>query len=166
MIGKWLTWVLGLFMIASSAGAQEPHGAHRILFVCTGNYYRSRYAEAVFNHLAYAKKLPWVAISRGLDTSKPHDPFNLSPIVVKDLQSKNIPFDPRNPIALTESDLQSLNLGDQVVALDEKEHRPMVQKKFPKWEGRFTYFHVVDKIAPETLPSIYTQVSEIVDHLK
>ena len=38
----------------------------RVLFVCTGNYYRSRFAEAVFNHLAAARGLPWRAVSRGL----------------------------------------------------------------------------------------------------
>ncbi|MBA4192619.1 MAG: low molecular weight phosphatase family protein, partial [Planctomycetaceae bacterium] len=37
-----------------------------VLFLCTGNYYRSRHAEAVFNHHATAAGLNWRATSRGL----------------------------------------------------------------------------------------------------
>ena len=37
----------------------------KILFLCTGNYYRSRYAEEIFNHMARNKGLPWRAFSRG-----------------------------------------------------------------------------------------------------
>ncbi len=39
------------------------------LFVCTGNFYRSRFAEAVFNHEAGHAGLGWRAFSRGL---RPH----------------------------------------------------------------------------------------------
>jgi protein-tyrosine-phosphatase len=35
----------------------------RVLFLCTGNYYRSRYAEELFNHLARAEGLGWRAFS-------------------------------------------------------------------------------------------------------
>jgi protein-tyrosine phosphatase len=37
----------------------------RILFLCTGNYYRSRYAEELFNHIARAEGLGWRAFSCG-----------------------------------------------------------------------------------------------------
>jgi protein-tyrosine phosphatase len=37
-----------------------------ILFLCTGNYYRSRFAEELFNHHAERAGLYWVAQSRGL----------------------------------------------------------------------------------------------------
>src|SRR4051812_12382323 len=37
-----------------------------VLFLCTGNYYRSRFAEVVFNTLAGRAGLPWRAESRGL----------------------------------------------------------------------------------------------------
>ena len=37
-----------------------------ILFLCTGNYFRSRFAEQLFNHIAQAEALPWVAESRAL----------------------------------------------------------------------------------------------------
>ena len=37
-----------------------------VLFLCTGNYYRSRYAEVLFNSVAGKMSLPWKASSRGL----------------------------------------------------------------------------------------------------
>src|SRR5437773_11289144 len=37
-----------------------------ILFLCTGNYYRSRFAEVLFNSVAGKMGLPWQASSRGL----------------------------------------------------------------------------------------------------
>ena len=38
----------------------------RVLFLCTGNYYRSRFAEILFNHLAPQHNLDWHAESSGL----------------------------------------------------------------------------------------------------
>ena len=37
-----------------------------VLFLCTGNYYRSRFAEVLFNSVAGKMGLPWRASSRGL----------------------------------------------------------------------------------------------------
>jgi protein-tyrosine-phosphatase len=37
-----------------------------VLFLCTGNYYRSRFAEELFNHHADRAGLSWIAHSRGL----------------------------------------------------------------------------------------------------
>ena len=37
-----------------------------VLFLCTGNYYRSRFAEILFNSVAGKMGLPWKASSRGL----------------------------------------------------------------------------------------------------
>ena len=37
-----------------------------VLFLCTGNYYRSRFAEILFNSVAGRMSLPWKAFSRGL----------------------------------------------------------------------------------------------------
>ncbi len=41
---------------------------HKLLFLCTGNYYRSRFAELLFNHLAAQVGLDWRADSRGVAT--------------------------------------------------------------------------------------------------
>jgi protein-tyrosine phosphatase len=40
--------------------------SRRVLFLCTGNYYRSRYAEEVFHHNARQEGLARVAVSRGV----------------------------------------------------------------------------------------------------
>ena len=37
-----------------------------VLFLCTGNYYRSRYAEEMFNLIAPAECPGWTAVSRGI----------------------------------------------------------------------------------------------------
>ena len=37
-----------------------------VLFLCTGNYYRSRFAEILFNWHATQQELNWRADSRGL----------------------------------------------------------------------------------------------------
>ena len=37
-----------------------------VLFLCTGNYYRSRFAEVLFNSVAGKMGLSWRASSRGL----------------------------------------------------------------------------------------------------
>src|SRR5438445_5832879 len=44
--------------------AQRRHKT--VLFLCTGNYYRSRFAEALFNSVAGKMGLPWQVSSRGL----------------------------------------------------------------------------------------------------
>jgi hypothetical protein len=50
------------------AMAKQKHKT--VLFLCTGNYYRSRFAEALFNSVAGKMGLPWRASSRGLAPSR------------------------------------------------------------------------------------------------
>ena len=57
----------------------------RVLFICTGNYYRSRFAEEWFNFLVRQERaLHWVADSRGLALElrhlerRPHLPAHTS----------------------------------------------------------------------------------------
>ena len=42
----------------------------RLLLLCTGNYYRSRFAEILFNALATSTGLNWVVASRRLTTDR------------------------------------------------------------------------------------------------
>jgi len=125
-----------------------------ILFICTGNYYRSRFAEAVFNHHAKAHAAGWQAMSRGLAIHLVLGP--ISPHVVKALQARGIPLTCTTPdrTQLTEADLAQ---ATRVVALKEREHRPMIRKLFPAWEDRVEYWNVhdVEYLSPHSaLPEI------------
>src|SRR6476620_3078836 len=79
-----------------------------VLFLCTGNYYRSRYAEILFNWKAQHFGLKWKADSRGLDP----DPLNAGPMsrhTTAALKKLGIAFDKhlRLPLVAKESDFQA-----------------------------------------------------------
>jgi protein-tyrosine phosphatase len=44
-----------------------------LLFICTGNYYRSRFAELYFRHLATKHELNWHVYSRGLEPDQANE---------------------------------------------------------------------------------------------
>jgi protein-tyrosine phosphatase len=99
-----------------------------VLFVCTGNFYRSRFAEALFK--AHATVGILTASSRGLDTSKPRA-TGVSPLVVAELKRLKLPAELVGgyPRQLQREDLDA---ADVVVLLDGREHVPMLQKQFPQ----------------------------------
>jgi len=117
---------------------------NKILFLCTGNYYRSRFAEMWFNHLAAAAGLDWVAESRGLAIERGvHLIGPISPATVVTLVELGVamPAEHRPVQQCAESDLQA---ASHIVALKEAEHRPMLRDRFPGWEDRVKYWHVHD----------------------
>jgi protein-tyrosine phosphatase len=122
----------------------------RVLFICTGNYYRSRFAEAVFNHHAEALGLPWRAFSRGLAIHLVPPEFLLSPHTHEHLASRAIQVRHTAPgrAQLTEEDLTSSEI---VIALKDDEHRPMIRKLFPHWEDRIVFWDIADQ--PEQRPN-------------
>ena len=112
-----------------------------VLFLCTGNYYRSRFAEAVFNHHA-AERLPgWRAASRGLATHLASG--DLARETVEGLAERGIEVTHTGPTrrALTEGDLRE---AARVIALHEPEHRPLLEAHFPAWCERTTFWTVAD----------------------
>ena len=118
--------------------------AKRILFLCTGNYYRSRFAEIFFNVLARQNELDWIADSRGLAIELvPHDGGAISPFTLKGLGERGIVLDKpqRLPSALHEDDLARAH---RVIALNRAEHHPYLKKQFPAWADRVEYWHVSD----------------------
>jgi low molecular weight protein-tyrosine phosphatase len=144
---------------------QNAKKSRRILFLCTGNYYRSRFAELFFNWQAQQRGLAWQAESRGLAI----DGYNYGPIsrhTLATLSAHGIPTDdPRFPLPLTEADLTD---ADMVVAVKEAEHRPLVEMNFPKWRDRIEYWHVHDlDCAPpdEAIPHLEREVERLLDRL-
>lgn len=113
-----------------------------VLFVCTGNFYRSRFAEAVFNFTAEKRHLDWRAFSRGLAVHMaPEGP--LSEYAIRGLAERGICQHHTGPdkTPATEADFAE---ADVIVALHEVEHRPLMHEKFPAWENRTRYWHVGD----------------------
>lgn len=114
----------------------------RILFLCTGNYYRSRFAEMLFNVLASQRNLAWRADSRGLAPGA----SNVGPIYprVPD-QLKALGYlaesEPRLPARLEIADLEA---ADLVIALNESEHRPLMSQQFEGWTDQIQYWDVPD----------------------
>src|SRR5947199_10145986 len=107
-------------------------GERTVLFLCTGNYYRSRFAEILFNSVAGRMGLPWKASSRGLAPERGVN--NLGPIAVsamKALETMGVTAGDdfaRAPAQVTTDDLEQ---ADWIVALNQVEHLPLLQERFP-----------------------------------
>ena len=65
----------------------------RILFLCSGNYYRSRFAELLFNHLAQENDLEWSADSRGIIAAASRNPGPISQATLDGLAARSIPVE-------------------------------------------------------------------------
>ena len=102
----------------------------KILFVCTGNYYRSRFAELLYNALARKQKLDSQAFSRGLGVYKARNKGPISVLSLQYLEQIGIalPEKPSDPVQFVLEDFQ---LADRTILLDRTEHLPMLQAQFP-----------------------------------
>lgn len=117
---------------------------NRVLFLCTGNYYRSRYAEEVFNHHARREGLDWLAFSRAVaETLSPENVGPISRHALEALQAKGIAPEgaARNPALCTVDDFAEAEL---VIALKDAEHRPMIACRFAGVAHRVEYWDVDD----------------------
>ncbi len=113
----------------------------RCLFICTGNYYRSRYAEAVFNVKAQEIGLEWQAISRGLAIHLVQG--DLSPQTQKRMEEMQIPRTATGEtrVQIEEEDFHG---AQKVIALQQHEHYPMMQRQFADWADKIEYWDVAD----------------------
>lgn len=137
-----------------------------ILFICTGNYYRSRFAEAYFNYHSDRLGLGEEAFSRGLMVHLA--PAGLSPHTRTWLHKLQIEEHYTAPerVALTSADL---SVSNRIIALYEKEHRPMIRAQFPDWEEKVEYWKLpdLDEVGPEeTLAGIQVKVDRMLDGMK
>ena len=140
-----------------------------VLFLCTGNYYRSRFAEILFNHLAEDCALKWRAESRGLDLTIGVD--NLGPLSAHTrrwcaARGLAVTEPQRFPEAVNRDDLARATL---IVAVKEAEHRPYLSRLFPDWASRVRYWHVhdLDCCGPDdALTQLETLVRDLVGELR
>src|SRR6516162_7815080 len=135
-----------------------------VLFLCTGNYYRSRYAEILFNSVAGKMSLPWKASSRGLALERGVN--NVGPMevsAVKALEARGLravaEFG-RFPIQVT---VEDFGAAHWIVALKEAEHLPLLHEQFPGWAEKVEFWQVDD--APEALALIEREVMDLAARL-
>jgi protein-tyrosine phosphatase len=138
--------------------------AHRrVLFICTGNYYRSRFAEAVFNYHAEQRQMPWTAFSRGLAVHLVEG--DLSTFTAEALNTRQIEL--RHTGAgraqLSEKDLLESNYR---IAMDRSEHFRMMLNQFPVWADQIDYWDVSDlpyRSSIDALPEIELNVIQLLE---
>lgn len=117
----------------------------KILFICTANYYRSRFAEMYFNHLAGAHGIDLRADSAALEMARwrNYNPGELSVHAIRELNRLGIqvPEPYRAP-----KQFEPVMLGQfaRCIALSEAEHRPMATRLFPQAAEQFEYWTVED----------------------
>ena len=141
-----------------------------VLFLCTGNYYRSRFAESLFNHRASQISLNWRAFSRGIATEL--GIRNVGPIsiyAVQGLRAFGIELEDaiQFPQQLQEEDLAR---ADLIVALNHIEHHPLLEKRFPNWGDRVRYWNIPDldllpaeEAWPRMAHTVQTLIQQLVD---
>jgi protein-tyrosine phosphatase len=140
-----------------------------VLFLCTGNYYRSRFAEILFNAVAVKTALPWRADSRGLALEFGVD--NLGPMsadTVQGLQARGISIEGYQRLP-QQVRLDDLTGADRIVALKQAEHGPLLRERFPDWAERVEYWHIHDTDCgevDEALAGIEKEVLALVERLR
>ena len=137
----------------------------KLLFLYSGNYYRSRFAEEYFNHLAETNGLNWKAFSRGLSQNMPNpdNPGSISQHAVEALEERKINGKDltRFPMPIEENDFLKY---DKIIALSENEHRPMLEARYNHHCQTVRFFEVGDLHVEEPKEAM-NKLSMLVDAL-
>lgn len=141
-----------------------------ILFLCTGNYYRSRMAEEMFNHLAARRGLNARAFSRGLfrslgDTGNvgPFSPYARRVLAQYGIAPQRSHEFPQRVTA------EDLRRADRVIALYRRQHEPMLRAQFPEYLDKVAFWSVPDldeMSADQAGALVYREVEALVEQLR
>lgn len=144
----------------------------KVLFLCTGNFYRSRFAEAIFNFNALRRNVQASAFSRGLAidmvTKELLAQGELSPQTKAALLLRGIPLTHTSAIRnqLKPEDLQ---VSQKIIALDREEHEPMIIQQHPTFLDQIEFWDFKDihfKHSDEVLPQIELAVLDLLAQIK
>jgi protein-tyrosine phosphatase len=105
---------------------------HRtVLFLCTENYYRSRFAEILFDSVAVKMGLPWRASSRGLALERGINNIGpMAPEAIKALQARGVRAQAAVNRFPAQVRMEDFEAADRVVAMKQDEHLPLLKSDF------------------------------------
>ncbi|CAI8330112.1 MAG: Uncharacterised protein [Gammaproteobacteria bacterium] len=135
-----------------------------ILFLCSGNYFRSRFAELWFNHEADQRRLPWYATSAGL-LMENNNQGNISEYTRTFAHARGWTVPNRPPIAASKT---LFDYAERVIALKEAEHRQPIELRFPEYTDKVMFWsiHDEDVMKPsDILPLLESQLIQFVETL-
>lgn len=137
----------------------------RILFLCSGNYFRSRFAEIVLNHETARRGLDWSADSAGLLMENDNE-GNISIHTKTHAESLGLTVPDRAPQGATAAQFE---WATRVIALKETEHRPPIEARFSEFLPKVEFWMVHDedvRSPAEILPDLESEVLALIDRLQ
>lgn len=134
-----------------------------VLFLCSGNACRSPFAELLFNHLATEHGIKWRAHSRGLMLDWMDVPLQVAPEVAESLSTRELTV-PEQFHAPQQVDIEDFTSADVIIAVNESEHRPVFQARFPEWEDEVEFWDIQDVILASQAQGLH-QLSSMVELL-
>ena len=139
----------------------------RLLFLCTGNYYRSRFAEIFFNWHAERQGVAWRAESRGLSLVASNvGPLSRHTLARLAAHGIGVEKHQRLPLAVADEDFQA---AQHIVAVKEAEHRPLIAARFPAWLERVEFWDIHDVVcaaASDAIPLLEQYVLRLLARLR
>ena len=139
-----------------------------VLFLCTGNYFRSRFSELWFNHqIALLGRCDAIhAVSAGLNVKA--DSGNVGAIAKEAqaaLQQRGVAVNPTQLAMPRQVSRPDVEQADVVVAVDADAHRPMVQELFPDLEAKIRFWRVKDLDEVDAFDDPITLLQQKIDQL-
>jgi protein-tyrosine phosphatase len=137
-----------------------------ILFICTGNWYRSRFAESYLKSKGYKHVL-----SRGVNVNnnkkrKYREIHKQSSLVKNKLKELGLEkyINNKTPKQLTENDMLKSN---KIILINKKEHYSYIIKKYPKYKNKLIVWNIRDCCWNERNKSnkILTKIMSDIDEL-
>lgn len=136
----------------------------QLLFLCTGNYYRSRFAELWFNHRAKREGLDWRAASRGLGLVPERNSGCISQFTRLRLAERGVGLE--EPVRFPEaSTLEDFRRAARIIAMKRAEHEPLLRARFPDEHLRVEYWHIDDvdcELPDSALEKLELQVERLI----
>ncbi len=132
-----------------------------VVFLCSRNYYRSPFAEVLFNHQIVKTGVEAWSISRGLAVGEAENRGAVSPGVVLALARRRLMAEHRLPMQAAACDLAA---ADWVIAMSAEEHRPLIERRFPESAAIVEYWDVRD-VAPSPLHDPLAEIESNVQEL-